>query len=107
MNDKFIDTSATLHFEWKDDLLKWRPELNNGIEQISVSADEIWTPDMGLLLSPKPDLLTYNSIMKHAEMNGSVNVIVRFDGLGIEHGFHFTHESLSYMALIGFTDYHL
>ena len=81
--------------------------MNNGIEQISVSANEIWTPDIGLLLSPKPDLLTYNSIMKLAEKNGLVNVIVRFDGLGIEHGFHFSHESLSYMAPIGITDYHL
>ena len=83
MNDKFIDTSATLYYMWKDDGLAWNPDMKDGIEEISVSADEVWTPDFGLLLSPRPGLTTFNSIFKLADMNGFLaNVTVRFDGSG-------------------------
>ena len=81
MNDKFIDTSATLYYMWKDDGLAWNPD--DGIEEVSVSADEVWTPDFGLLLSPGPGLTTFNSIFKLADTNGLLaNLTVRFDGSG-------------------------
>ena len=70
-----METSATLRYAWKDQFLTWRPDMNSGIEQISLPADEVW----------KPDFVTYNSISDMDDMDGyPANVIVRFDGSGHE-----------------------
>ena len=49
-----MEMSATLQFEWKDEFLTWRPDMNSGIKEISLPADKVW----------KPDFVTYNSVCR-------------------------------------------
>ena len=49
-----MELSATLSLNWKDEFLTWRPDINSGIEEISLPADKVW----------KPDIVTYNSVCR-------------------------------------------
>ena len=40
--DQSIQVVGTLRYEWKDQFLTWRPEMNGGIEDISLPPELVW-----------------------------------------------------------------
>ena len=44
--EQYLTTSAMLTFNWKDEYLMWRPEMNGGITEIVVPSSKIWLPDV-------------------------------------------------------------
>ena len=68
-----MELTCTLRHRWKDEFLTWRPDMNDGIKEISVPGDKIW----------KPDFVPYNSISDMVHVDGyPVKVLVAYDGTG-------------------------
>ena len=38
----------TFRLAWKDEFLRWKPEMHGGITKIALSSDMVWTPDIYL-----------------------------------------------------------
>lgn len=56
--DETLSLNLWIRSNWHDDYLKWN-DTNNTLEFISVSSNEIWTPDIELLNSAtKPEIYT-------------------------------------------------
>lgn len=51
MKDKESELAVWIYFRWFDAGLKWDPSDYNGLDVISVNADELWLPDFYLINS--------------------------------------------------------
>ena len=69
--DQYMETAATLQFNWFDEFLTWRPDMNSGIETISLPLDTIW----------RPDVIAWNDLNPKGMGLVPVNVNLRYDGL--------------------------
>ena len=68
--DQYMETAATLRFKWFDEFLTWRPDMNSGIETISLPMDKIW----------RPDVIAWNDLNPKGMGMVPVNVVLRYDG---------------------------
>ncbi|XP_014214843.1 neuronal acetylcholine receptor subunit beta-3-like [Copidosoma floridanum] len=66
-----LSINAWVHMSWEDEKLKWTSEDYGGVDKITVSAHEIW----------QPDLVLYNSAMYGVENYESRQCIVSESGL--------------------------
>ncbi|OAF65088.1 hypothetical protein A3Q56_07213, partial [Intoshia linei] len=68
--NEIMSVRVWLTYKWKDYKLKWDPKKFNGIKQVNLDADLIWTPD----------ILLYNSADEEIETKYETKVIVGSDG---------------------------
>ena len=69
--EQYMESAVTLRYAWFDEFLKWKPDMNNGIELISIPYDQVW----------RPDFVTYNDLSPNGMNIFASNVNVRYDGL--------------------------
>ncbi|ELU11706.1 hypothetical protein CAPTEDRAFT_90740, partial [Capitella teleta] len=64
-----LTTSIWMRLYWNASNLRWNPDEYGGVDQVSIMADQLWTPDITLFQSLKEDtddrLNLYTCIVRH------------------------------------------
>ncbi|GBM48787.1 Neuronal acetylcholine receptor subunit alpha-6 [Araneus ventricosus] len=73
VKDKTVKLDTWLYLRWKDDYLSWFPSEYAGLEELSISANEVWRPDIGLY-SASPDTNAFPSVLTNVVIfhNGTI-----------------------------------
>ena len=70
--DQMMSMAACLKLRWVDQFLMWNIEKYNNLTWIAVTTDKIWLPDIAIINSPEPYLLTKKETNVEIQHNGEV-----------------------------------
>ncbi|CAL1291209.1 unnamed protein product [Larinioides sclopetarius] len=73
VKDKTVKLDTWLYLRWEDAYLRWDPSEYGGLDQLSISANEVWRPDVALYTA-SPDTSLFPTVLTNVVIfhNGTV-----------------------------------
>ncbi|GBL87174.1 Acetylcholine receptor subunit alpha-like 1 [Araneus ventricosus] len=73
LKDKTVKLDTWLYMTWDDAYLRWNPSEYGGLDQLSISANEVWRPDVALYTA-SPDTYLFPTVITNVVIfhNGTV-----------------------------------